>query len=61
MSKVEMTTLTVAQDIAAILEDNGYAASAVRAETGRIVLSIETIDDDKRVRSFRFLGGEVTR
>lgn len=57
----EINTLTVAQEVADLLTDSGYPATAVKAETGRIVLSIDVLDDNDDTRSFRFLGGEVTR
>lgn len=57
----EVTTLDIAKNIAELLNEDGFAASALVAETGRIVLSVEVLDENESVRSFRFLGGEVTR
>lgn len=61
-------TLAVAEMIAGHL-DGEYddelsiftAAHATVAETGRIVLSVDVEDVTGKSRSFRFLGGEVTR
>lgn len=58
----DITTLDVAEDIAALIEDAEMGtATALKAETGRIVLSVELLDANNQVRTFRFLGGEVSR
>lgn len=36
-------------------------ASAVKSETGRIVLSVLTQTNEGEEREFKFIGGEVTR
>lgn len=59
----QTTTIQLATEIAALLnEEPNWLASADVAETGRVVLRIEVLDDEEESeQEFMFLGGEVSR
>lgn len=59
----QVTTIELATEIAALLNEEPHLiASADVAETGRIVLHVNIVNEDEDTeQDFMFLGGEVSR